>query len=116
MTRALSDPLSISPLQSASRWIEGVALGPIATAICVIAIASTGYAMMTGRIDLRRGASVIAGCFLIFGAQTIARGVTGNSMTLAAAPPIYTQTSPLEGEILEDQNYDPYAGASVPRR
>jgi type IV secretion system protein VirB2 len=31
--------------------------------------------MLTGRIDWRRGATVIVGCFIVFGAATIVAGI-----------------------------------------
>ena len=50
-------------------------LGTAATVTAVIAVAIVGYMMLTGRIDWRRGAIVILGCFILFGAATIVAGI-----------------------------------------
>jgi type IV secretion system protein VirB2 len=41
----------------------------------VIAIASVGFMMLTGRMDWRYGATVIMGCFILFGAGAIVAGI-----------------------------------------
>lgn len=69
------DPAGSGPFVSAMRWLEGTLLGTIATVAAVIAIASVGFLMLTGRIDWRRGAIVIVGCFVLFGAASIVAGI-----------------------------------------
>ena len=69
------DPEGSGVLVNAVRWVEGTLLGTIATVVAVIAIASVGFMMLSGRIDWRRGAVVILGCFILFGAATIAAGI-----------------------------------------
>ena len=64
----LTDPPPTSAITSATSWASDLLFGPLATAIAVIAIAWIGFAMLSGRIDLRRGLCVILGCFLLFGA------------------------------------------------
>src|SRR3546814_14694750 len=49
----------------------------VATAIAIIAVAAIGLLMLSGRLDLRRGITVIFGCFLLFGASGIAAALTG---------------------------------------
>ena len=61
-------------IASAVGWFQGALLGSIATIVAIIAIASVGFLMLTGRIDIRRAARVVFGCFIIFGASTIASG------------------------------------------
>ena len=41
----------------------------------VIAVASVGLLMLTGRINWRYGATVILGCFILFGAASIVAGI-----------------------------------------
>lgn len=67
-----SAPISITSTLS---WIERTLLGTVATAVAIVAIASVGFLMLTGRIDVRRAVQVILGCFIISGASTIARGI-----------------------------------------
>ena len=96
-------------------------LGTVAVTIAIIVVASIGFLMLAGRIDLRRSASVIVGCFIIFGASIIAGGIMSTANGIAAreeatepmpmalappSPPAYPQAPP--------QPYDPYAGAALP--
>jgi type IV secretory pathway VirB2 component (pilin) len=114
---SLADPIGSSPLVAAVGWLQGTLLGTIATTVAVIAVASVGMLMLTGRVNYRRGATVIIGCFILFGASSIAAGIraaangvpTGERAQLTPAPaPTFTPSPPTQ--------YDPYAGASVPRR
>jgi type IV secretion system protein VirB2 len=43
--------------------------------VAVIAVASVGFLMLTGRINWRYGATVILGCFILFGAASIVGGI-----------------------------------------
>jgi len=69
------DPAGSNVILSAVTWLEGTLLGNVATALAVIAVAATGLLMLTGRIDWRRGATVILGCFIVFGAAAIVAGI-----------------------------------------
>ena len=71
----LSDPAGSGVLVSAVRWLEGTLLGTIATVVAVIAVATVGLMMLTGRINWRYGATVILGCFILFGAASIVAGI-----------------------------------------
>jgi type IV secretory pathway VirB2 component (pilin) len=114
---------SSNPVLAASSWVEGALTGPVATSIAVLAIASIGLLMLGGRIDVRRSARVIIGCFIIFGASTIAAGVhwaiTGGDSGLPVAeidaPPYYSPAAPTMPHSVPAAT-DPYAGAAVPRR
>jgi type IV secretion system protein VirB2 len=69
------DPAGSSVLLTAVDWLQGTLLGNVATALAVIAVGATGLMMLTGRIDWRRGATVIVGCFIVFGAAAIVAGI-----------------------------------------
>lgn len=69
------DPEGSSPLIAALQWIEGTLLGNLATTAAVIAVAMVGFLMLTGRIEWRRGLTVVIGCFIIFGATAIVAGI-----------------------------------------
>jgi type IV secretion system protein VirB2 len=71
----LSDPAGSGVLVAAVRWLEGTLLGTIATVVAIIAVASVGFLMLTGRINWRYGATVILGCFILFGAASIVAGI-----------------------------------------
>jgi type IV secretory pathway VirB2 component (pilin) len=70
-----ADPAGSSPLIAAMQWLEGTLLGNLATTAAVIAVAAVGFMMLTGRIEWRRGLTVVVGCFIIFGAVSIVAGI-----------------------------------------
>lgn len=59
----------------AVNWLQGTLLGTAATVAAVIAVAAVGFMMLTGRINWRYGATVILGCFILFGAASIVGGI-----------------------------------------
>ena len=69
------DPAGSSPLIAALDWVQGTLLGNLATSAAVIAVAVVGFLMLTGRMDWRRGITVVVGCFIIFGAVSIVAGI-----------------------------------------
>ncbi len=71
----MADPQGSGVIVAAVRWLEGTLLGTIATVVAVIAVASVGLLMLTGRINWRYGATVILGCFILFGAASIVAGI-----------------------------------------
>ncbi|MEA3012482.1 MAG: type secretion system protein VirB2 [Sphingomonadales bacterium] len=72
---SLADPAGSSVIVRAVQWLQGTLLGTIATVVAVIAVASVGFLMLTGRINWRYGATVILGCFILFGAASIVAGI-----------------------------------------
>ena len=70
-----ADPQGSGVIVAAVRWLEGTLLGTIATVVAVIAVATVGLLMLTGRINWRYGATVILGCFILFGAASIVAGI-----------------------------------------
>jgi type IV secretion system protein VirB2 len=72
---SLGDPAGSGVIVAAVRWLEGTLLGTIATVVAVIAVATVGLLMLTGRINWRYGATVILGCFILFGAASIVAGI-----------------------------------------
>lgn len=70
-----SDPAGSGALVSAMAWLQGTLLGTFATVAAVIAVATVGFMMLTGRINWRHGVTVILGCFVLFGASSIVAGI-----------------------------------------
>jgi hypothetical protein len=100
-------------------------LGTAATTVAIIAISSVGFLMLAGRIDVCRAAQVIFGCFIIFGASTIASGIigafngagTGTPQVAAVTPPPQPALTQLPAYPKSNSMpYDPYAGAALPPR
>ena len=69
------NPQGSSPIVAALAWLQGTLLGNVATAVAVIAVAMVGFMMLTGRMNWRFGATVIIGCFILFGAGAIVSGI-----------------------------------------
>jgi type IV secretion system protein VirB2 len=70
-----SDPAGSGVIVGAVQWLQGTLLGTLATVVAVIAVAVVGLMMLTGRINWRHGATVIVGCFILFGAASIVAGI-----------------------------------------
>lgn len=113
----LTDPPPTGVFSAAASWISAVLFGPLATTIAIIAIAWIGFAMLSGRIDIRRGLAVVFGCFLLFGAQGVAEGLRESAQEShqvqagkTPPPPAYANAS---DQSKKPNGYDPYAGAAI---
>jgi type IV secretion system protein VirB2 len=73
--QAQADPAGSGPIVAALAWMQGTLLGTVATAVAVMAVAAVGFMMLTGRLNWRFGATVIIGCFILFGAASIVGGI-----------------------------------------
>ena len=73
--QAQLDPAGSNVLMAGVGWLQGTMLGNVATAVAVMAVAGVGFMMLTGRLNWRYGATVILGCFILFGAATIVGGI-----------------------------------------
>jgi len=108
-------------ITSALSWFEGTLLGTFATTIAILAVAMVGFLMFTGRIDVRRGALVVLGCFIIFGASAIANGLLlavsdaneGAEHSQAPLPPPPQYPAPVANQPTSSSPFDPYAGAAI---
>jgi type IV secretion system protein VirB2 len=70
-----ASPAGASPILSAVTWMQDTLLGEVASGVAVIAVAVVGFMMLSGRLNWRYGATVIVGCFVLFGAATIVGGI-----------------------------------------
>ncbi|WP_426000487.1 TrbC/VirB2 family protein [Caulobacter sp. DWR1-3-2b1] len=70
-----ADPQGSGALLAGVQWLQGTLLGNVATVAAVMAVAAVGFMMLTGRMNWRYGATVILGCFILFGATTIVSGI-----------------------------------------
>ncbi len=70
-----ADPAGSGPIVNALGWLRDTLLGNVATMVAVIAVAMVGFMMLTGRMNWRFGATVILGCFILFGAASIVAGI-----------------------------------------
>ena len=70
-----ASPAGASPILAAVTWMQDTLLGEVASGVAVIAVAVVGFMMLSGRLNWRYGATVIVGCFVLFGAATIVGGI-----------------------------------------
>lgn len=70
-----ANPQGSGPIVAALSWLQGTLMGNVATAVAVMAVAAVGFMMLTGRLNWRFGATVIIGCFVLFGAGAIVSGI-----------------------------------------
>lgn len=120
---AMTGSAALSPDQPGSMlaaltWIESTLTGTVGTSLAVLAVGWFGLALLSGQASLRRGAMVVIGCFILFGAPSLARGLmglAGNARNAsAAAPQASLITAPPPAPAMPP-DFDPYAGAAVPR-
>lgn len=111
-------------LIAAVTWVQDIILGSVATTVAVIAIAAIGLLMLTGRLPVRRGITVLFGCFILFGAASIAAGLRGASAAIPDAGAPAPGSQPIMMPGIEPAliappaapiSEDPYAGAAIRR-
>jgi type IV secretion system protein VirB2 len=73
--QAYPDPAGSGAIVSAMTWLQSTLLGTVATVVAIIAVATVGFMMLSGRINWRHGATVVLGCFILFGASSIVGGI-----------------------------------------
>lgn len=117
---SLADPTGSETLQAAVVWIQGALFGSVALIVATLAVAGLGFAMLTGRIEIRRGVMVIVGAFLLFGSPVIAQAIRSLAVGSGSDPSVRIEPQPPlrvpEPPPPTPANADPYAGASVPVR
>jgi type IV secretion system protein VirB2 len=116
---SLADPQGASVLLAAVLWLQHTLLGTIAQTVAIVAIAFVGFSMLSGRIGVRRGVTVIIGCFILFGASGIAIGIQsfagdGDGEWRAPPPVPELPALPQPPPTASAAGNDPYAGASMP--
>ncbi|MCT2401850.1 TrbC/VirB2 family protein [Novosphingobium mangrovi (ex Huang et al. 2023)] len=104
------------PLSNTTEWFVELLMGSLGMSMAVLALAAVGLAMLHGRLSVRETARVALGCFILFGAPTIARGLAGLASSVTGTPAqVYnTPPPPIAVPTAPQPNRDPYAGASVP--
>jgi type IV secretory pathway VirB2 component (pilin) len=113
-TRILDHSANGSALVHASDWLAQTVTGSIGTTLAAVAIAWTGFAMLNGHLDMRRAGRVIIGCFILFGAPILAKGIMAAAL---GSHERSTRSNPaaINATPTAPPQFDPYAGASLPR-
>lgn len=103
-------------LFNAIQWVEQLLLGSVATIAAIIAVGLIGLLSLDGRLDWKRGARTILGCFLIFGAPIIAAGlILPTNPSILNAERESAEPSVAPPPLRPPEQYDPYAGAALPQ-
>lgn len=105
-------------IASAVTWLQTLIAGNLATIVAILAVAWVGFLMLHGRIDLRRAFQVVLGCFILFGAPIIARGILAGLDQSSMATRESAEVIPVQAIAAPaaQSAFDPYAGAAVPSR
>lgn len=117
-------PVGQNALINIFEWLDACLIGSVATIASVLALAYVGFLMLSGRVDIRRAAQVVFGCFVIFGASTIASGIRaalpGAELGSGAIPDVPADPEDAlpaaTNQEMPPRSYDPYAGAAVGKR
>ena len=96
-------------------WVEGLLFGPLAIAVCVIAVAFVGVSMLTGRIHVRRAVQTLLGVIVLLSAPTIAAIFVQSSDQPLQPVLAHSEPKPAAVRDLPPVDVDPYAGASLRR-
>jgi type IV secretory pathway VirB2 component (pilin) len=107
-----------SPLAESASWVSQLLTGPLATLIAVLAIALVGFAALQGRFNWRNGTRVVVGCFIVFGAGSIAAALLASGLGDESRVIEVARTLPPAAVAVPTRPpvFDPYAGASVPNQ
>lgn len=115
----LQSNASQGTLTNAVSWVEMLLLGQLGSAIAIIAVALTGISMWSGHLSYRDGVRVLVGCFILFGAPTMAGGLTGLvarapvAVTIDVSPTLQPNPSRVAPPAQTANPFDPYAGAQT---
>ena len=97
-------------------WVEALVLGEIATALAVVAVAIAGFMMLTGRVRMAGSFRVILGCFVLFGASSIAAALIDSVGELRQPVQVAFDRETMQPrEELLPSEHSPYSRASVSR-
>lgn len=101
----------------AANWLADLLTGEFGTTIAVLTVAGVGFAALLGRFAMRNSLRIVIGCFILFGAPIIAKGLMGLAYRNTASTSARSDGSSIAVPVTSaQQHFDPYAGASVPNQ
>jgi type IV secretory pathway VirB2 component (pilin) len=86
MSTNYSEGGETSAIATALEWVSSLLIGQVAISLAGLAIAALGFSMLSGRLPVRRGMTVLVGCFVMFGAPSIASGLLDGARAADRAP------------------------------
>lgn len=96
-------------------WLAALLTGTLAASIAILAVAIVGLMLLAGRVQAARVARVVIGCFIVFGAASIATGLSSLGSSTDPAPNMANQSIELpefRTSELTEGAYAPYPGAA----
>ena len=111
----VSKAYSAGEMTEPIEWLAALLTGTLATSIAILAVATVGFMLLSGRVQAAQVARVVLGCFIVFGAASIATGVS--TLAILADPPPNVASQSIEppefrtSEFTEGA-YTPYPGAA----
>ena len=116
MRASLFETQAESGIGTSIDWVEALMLGEIATALAIVAVAIAGFMMLTGRVRMAGGFRVILGCFVLFGASSIAAALMGSVGDSRQSVQVEFDREAMQPrEELPPSENSPYSRASVNR-
>ncbi|WP_252259809.1 TrbC/VirB2 family protein [Erythrobacter aurantius] len=116
MRGSLFETQAESGIGTSIDWVEALVLGEIATALAIVAVAIAGFMMLTGRVRMAGSFRVILGCFVLFGASTIAAALMDSAGELRQPVQVaFDRAKTQPREELPPSEDSPYSRASVNR-
>lgn len=115
-----ASPATDSAIGNASSWALSLTSGSIAASLAVLAVAGVGFAMLTGRLRIRNGGTVLIGCFVLFGSAVLAQSLlefaegSRNNQVPQAQADLFMPPPPALEPPKRQLSVDPYAGAALP--
>lgn len=108
-------PQDSEPLSHAAGWLVTLITGELSLPLCTLAVAFIGFMILRGRLELRRSAAVVLGCFVLLGAPTIAGAFLrfGEAAARSAGSGSNADANLGDRSPVPPADYDPYAGASM---
>ena len=111
---SLFESRSEAGVSTSLNQVETLLLGDVSTVIAIVALASAGFLMLSGRLGLLRSMRVIVGCVVLFGASTITPLLMGSGDGAEAAPRIHVDAEKAHPrEELQPSHKSPYSQASI---
>ncbi|WP_256471486.1 TrbC/VirB2 family protein [Erythrobacter aurantius] len=114
MRASLFETQAESGIGTSIDWVEALVLGEIATAMAIVAVATIGFMMLTGRVRMAGSFRVILGCFVLFGASSIAAALMGSvGESRQPVQAAFDREEMQPREELPPSEHSPYSRASI---
>lgn len=102
-------------LGNATNWWDLAFFGPLATILCVIAVALLGFRMLSGYFQFTDAIRILVGIVIVFGSPALAASLMLKGNEEATFRPPLLQAVEAKGRDLTPSESSPYSRASLRR-